>query len=59
MLIKSLSGKSINSIEEWKAFSPPASQDLHWVFVPGGEHISSHIPFFIGKVKTSIPSLII
>jgi hypothetical protein len=31
MLIKSLSGKSINSIEEWKAFSPPASQDLHWV----------------------------
>jgi hypothetical protein len=31
MLIRSFSGRTINSIKEWQMYSPPASKDLHWV----------------------------
>ncbi|MED2974873.1 hypothetical protein P4361_21890 [Fictibacillus sp. B-59209] len=31
MLIRSFSGRAINSIKEWQMYSPPASKDLHWV----------------------------
>ncbi|EZP77671.1 hypothetical protein H839_08559 [Parageobacillus genomosp. 1] len=63
MLIRTMSGEIISSVEEWKKLSPPASKDIHWVDGRSAKELAkawlrngkAEVPFEINTILESHP----